>query len=1130
MRFFPGVLAIFTVMAFLPTARAQTLGGITRELWTGVPGTDVARLTELPTFPHQPDSSTLLNSLEAPQNSGFHYGTRIRGFLHPPLSGEYRFWIAGDDECQLWISPDADPAKKRLVARVPQWTLFRQWDKFAEQASAPMVLQAGQRVYIEVLHKEDTGNDSVSVAWRVPGGSGQTVIPGSVLSPMEPLPPVALDDTVWLPPGGTAALPSPGNDYDPNGAEDLSPSHLAIVDPPAQGVASVDPAGPFLRYTHTGTGNDTFSYTLTDKTGRTSAKAWVDVRVSEDARLPATLLSLPVESPPSAYRLDNAFPGLSFDQPLALATPPGETNRLFVVERSGRIRVIPDLTAPSAATFLDLSAIVGLETGEEGLLGLAFHPEYAVNGYFYVFYTINGPRFNRLSRFQVSAGNPNLADAASETVFLHQRDEASNHNAGDIHFGPDGYLYISTGDEGGGNDQLNNSQRIDKDYFSGILRIDVDRKPGNPDPNPHPAVMTDGSGTPYYAVPHDNPWIGATSFNGIAVDPLRVIQEFYAVGLRNAWRMSFDPLTGELWAGDVGQTAREEINLIRKGGNYGWAFREGFLAGPKAAPPGVVADDPIWDYPRSEGFSVTGGIVYRGSRFPELFGAYLFADYLSGNVWTLRNDGATPEVARIVLEGGIAAFGRDPANGDVLLADLGEGLIYRLEQGDPASAVRTLPPTLAATGAFADPITLTPNPGLVPYDIRVPFWSDHARKQRWFALPDATNTVGFSVDAPWTIPPGTVFVKHFDLDLERGNTNTATRVETRFLVKTADAAYGVSYAWNPAGTEATLVPFEGSNRVVQVTVNGSPSNQVWRIPGRAECMACHTPQAGYALSFNTRQLNRDGRLFGLPGQQLADLSGAGYLDTDVASPDLLPRHAAWDDTEQSLTHRVRSYLAVNCVSCHLPGGSAPGSFDVRPQLTLEQSGLIDGVLNNPGGDPENRLVVRGDPGRSVLLARMSACCGFGQMPPLGSTEPDRESIARVLEWIQGEAAQYQTYAEWAAERFGTPLPPNSGKSEDADDDSADNHFEYLTGTDPTDGEDVWRFGFIAAEGMGALEFLKAPQSGYQADWSSNLVDWVAWDVPGNATVYAGSNRLDRIEGPLPSDRDGLFFRLRVWER
>lgn len=382
------------------------------------------------------------------------------------------------------------------------------------------------------------------------------------------------------------------------------------------------------------------------------------------------------------YVTEEAF-NLRFDQPIGIVSPPGETNRLFILEKPGRIIVIPDLAHPARRTFLDLTGRVGDDEVEQGVLALAFHPDYQHNGWFYVWYTSclrvgwSTVRENRLARFQVSASDPNAADPGSEQRLISQADEAPNHNGGELAFGPDGCLYLSLGDEGGANDEYDNGQRIDRDFFAGILRLDVDRRPGSLAPNPHPAVH---AGT--YAVPRDNPFVGTRVFNGRPVDPARVRTEFWAVGLRNPWRMSIDPATGAMWCGDVGQGDYEEVDLIVRGGNYGWHFREGNHPFQGRPPAGVKLDGPVWEYPHTEGLSITGGLVSHGDRYPDLKGKYLFADYLTGRIWALTPDGDKPvnatRVRQVAHGDNIVSFGRDPRNGDVLLAGLYHGKILRL--------------------------------------------------------------------------------------------------------------------------------------------------------------------------------------------------------------------------------------------------------------------------------------------------------------------------------------------------------------------------------------------------------------------------------------------------------------------
>jgi len=386
-----------------------------------------------------------------------------------------------------------------------------------------------------------------------------------------------------------------------------------------------------------------------------------------------------------SYAPTNMFSGLVFSNPVCITSPPGETNRLFIVEKHGRIIVITNLASPTRTVFMDISGRVQVGNssesidvnGEEGLLGLAFHPGYATNRYFFVFYTRTngGGRDDTLSRFQISAGNTNQGDAATEVRLIGQLDQQPNHNAGDIHFGPDGYLYVPLGDEGGGNDDQNNSQLITNDFFSAILRLDVDKRPGNLNPHPHPAVVAPTN----YAVPADNPFIGATVFNGTNINPNQVRTEFWAVGFRNPWRMTYDAPDGRWYCADVGQSAREEIDIVQAGKNYGWAYREGTIAGPKTAPAGFVSVNPIIDYGHiNVGFgnriAVIGGIVYRGSRLPQLAGSYLYGDYGSGEIWALRYDGTNVTTNQFLFsDPGISAFGADPRNGDILYANLKSG-------------------------------------------------------------------------------------------------------------------------------------------------------------------------------------------------------------------------------------------------------------------------------------------------------------------------------------------------------------------------------------------------------------------------------------------------------------------------
>jgi glucose/arabinose dehydrogenase len=405
------------------------------------------------------------------------------------------------------------------------------------------------------------------------------------------------------------------------------------------------------------------------------------------------------------YALENAAPGMTFSQPLGLVNLPGDRSRLFVLEKTGCIQVIGGWgsTSPTKRVFLDLTKPRDGEfvtSSECGVLGLAFPPDHATSRRLFVYYSlkIGGKLHQRVSRFQLSASDPNAVDPNSEQPLFSQQDPADNHNGGDLHFGPDGYLYVSTGDGGGRNDQFNTARFINKGFHAAILRIDVDKKPGNLPPNPHPGLALDERGAAFYAIPSDNPFVGANSHHGQSIDPKTVRTEIWATGLRNPWRFSFDPPTGRLLVADVGQNLYEEVNSITKGGDYGWSYREAlhpFTEGPgkNQEPEGFRPIEPLFEYPRATGISITGGLVSRGTKLPELQGAYVCADFASGKVLAFRENGGKWEPQTLATEPGFAGIGLDPQNGDLLFANLGQGTLKRLRK---ASATAT-PPAAGAT-------------------------------------------------------------------------------------------------------------------------------------------------------------------------------------------------------------------------------------------------------------------------------------------------------------------------------------------------------------------------------------------------------------------------------------------------
>ena len=347
-------------------------------------------------------------------------------------------------------------------------------------------------------------------------------------------------------------------------------------------------------------------------------------------------------------------------RPIEMLHAADGSGRVFVANQCGMIHVLQnDPKTTRAKLFLDIRKKVHQWRidDEEGLLGIAFHPNYKKNGHFFLYYSNEGQaRGAVVVRYTVSKNDPDKADPDSEVVLMNIQQPFSNHNGGPMTFGHDGYLYIAMGDGGGRNDPERLAQKLDT-FMGGLLRIDVDHQDSGKN----------------YAIPKDNPFL---------TNP-QAKPELYAYGLRNVWRISTDPKTGRIWMGDVGQDLWEEIDIVEKGANYGWSVREGsHLFGNAPEPEGKLVD-PVWEYDHRIGKSITGGRVYRGSAVPELDGMYLYADYISGKVWALEYDEKSAQVTRnlAVPWNGlpVVAFGQDEA-GEVFLTTptaSGRG-IYRL--------------------------------------------------------------------------------------------------------------------------------------------------------------------------------------------------------------------------------------------------------------------------------------------------------------------------------------------------------------------------------------------------------------------------------------------------------------------
>jgi len=734
----------------------------------------------------------------------------------------------------------------------------------------------------------------------------------------------------------------------------------------------------------------------------------------------------------------NYYPDLKFVEPLRIIEHPNQ-NKLLIIGKDGMGHLVTHTEgATDKQEFFNIQPIMhgNPGVGEGGISDLAFHPEFGDSrspnaAYVYISYwwsPVNSGTFsddngidgyNRLSRFEVVGGQ---VDLSTELIMINQYDREFWHIAMNLEFGADGFLYLSVGDETPTDccDLRDTTQRLDGGLWSGILRIDVDNDATRSHPirrQPiHPGVdpTTKGARWPEsytqgYSIPNDNPFVSADGAN---------LEEFYAIGLRHSWTMSFDDETGELWVGDVGHHRSEEINLIEKGNNYEWPYKEGTSRGVirnETVSIGVPTP-PVYEYPRDVGRAIIGAGVYRGRRYPDLFGKYVFSDFVSGGLWA-----ATPSAGGVEVEQ-IGELSSGWGNGVVsyLLDSKGQILLAKTNGGQKRSVIQTLvresenvmteqaPEFLSQTGAFSDLMSLTPADGCVPYSVNIPFWSDGAEKSRWVCLPNdgdrnsADEVIEFSEDGIWTFPVGTVFVKHFDMESVVGDPSSSFKLETRFLVHGEEGYYGLSYRWTEDGSDAELVHAAGDTfEFMQQSAEGSIDRE-WEFPSQNQCQECHLVAAGGALSANTRQLNKSHvyASTGIESNQLETFHSLGMFSEEIDVESVISSaitSVAVDDTSASVEYRARSYLDANCAGCHRPEG-VRATFDARLTTALSDQGLLDGKLLDTYGIDDAAVIVPGSVERSIVYHRASRTDGLS-MPPLAKAQVDEPGMALLRQWI-----------------------------------------------------------------------------------------------------------------------------------
>lgn len=719
--------------------------------------------------------------------------------------------------------------------------------------------------------------------------------------------------------------------------------------------------------------------------------------------------------PPPPFRAVRQYARLRFQQTTLIAVPPA-SEQIFVGQRDGKIFALPaDRNATEAPLFLDCAQLVSRLSVDpnrpivfDSLYGLTFDPDFATNRFCYVCYVVryrdralgqlaDGTRVVRLSVDDI-AGSPRC-NVDSEQLIISWLE--GGHNGGCLKFGPDGCLYVSTGD--GGNafppDGLKSGQDMTT-LLAKILRIDVRR----------------GDKGKLYSIPADNPFVQLAGARG----------ETWSYGLRNPWKMSFDRATGSLWVGDVGWELWELVYNVDRGDNFGWSIVEGSQpvhTEGKRGPTPIVP--PTMEIPHTEGASITGGFVYRGRQFPELVGSYVFGDWETRRVWSAKvvDEKLAERVELIDPTIRIVDFA-ETRDGELLLLDHDDGGVFSLTRNEAVTEPNRFPRKLSDTGLFTSTAEHRLAPGVIPFSINAEQWSDHATAYRFLAVPGSgsihirpkpTLVPGSQFSRATDYPLDTVVVKTLSLEMKAGDPTSRRQIETQALHYDGREWQGYTFEWNDQQTDAVLVDRGGKNKTFTVQDADEPEGrrtQTWRFSARAECIRCHNPWSEYTLAFNVAQLNRTHDYGGVHDNQLHMLRHIGVLvddpDLDLPpdlrgpprEPDAMPRLARPFDESADLSARARSYLHVNCGHCHRFNGGGSSYIYLQHDLPLPEVRAI-GVRPTQGtfGIHDAQLLAPGDPYRSVLYFRL-AKTGPGHMPHLGAKIVDERALRLVHDWIR----------------------------------------------------------------------------------------------------------------------------------
>jgi uncharacterized repeat protein (TIGR03806 family) len=682
----------------------------------------------------------------------------------------------------------------------------------------------------------------------------------------------------------------------------------------------------------------------------------------------------PPPPPANSVAFEAYFGGQWFDPEargklIFMQQAPGEPKNWYLGFKGGYISRVPNVNEQAIPVdILNISDLV-IDADERGLLGFTFDPSYPARPYVYVSYvefvSEHDPSIpwddesrSVLSRFTMNNG---VLDPSSEQRILTLTQPFFNHNGGHVAFGPDGYLYISFGD---GGEWGNNEAQNPGSWYGTVLRIDVVNVPNGQT----------------YGVPADNPFATDSQF----------APEVFAYGFRNPWRFSIDQVTGDVWLGDVGESTREEVNLVIKGGNYGWPLKEGslcFFDHPQVDQNNCPGDfehliDPVVENQtgiNNEGVSVIGGYVYRGSQYPNLVGRYIYGDWLNNTLWSIDYDAQSGEASRVVL-------GTGP--GQVSFAESLDGELFALNDvaflivTNETSAPSNVPTRLSQTGCFRASNPAVANTVLRPYSVNSPLWSDGAEKHRWLMVPEHEQA-DLVADGDLVFPAGSVLAKDFWLNNQL--------VETRLLVHHQNGGWtGYSYAWRDDGSDADLRLF-GERKTFGI--------QEWQYPSSTQCLMCHTEASYRSLSAELLQLKSG------PNNMPANDSWQQMMDHQIINVGLHEQTLAMDgmpspsDVNASIEQRAKAYLHANCSFCHRPENAMRVNIDVRFTTPLSQMGVCgEAPVAGDLGVSQALIVSPGDAANSILSLRMKAR-GANQMPPVGTLMVDDDGTQLIDGWI-----------------------------------------------------------------------------------------------------------------------------------